>query len=258
MSVEVYGGGGGASLKLQSKIVTPSTEQQIVTPDNGIDGLSKVTVNPMPGGTMAAPTISAGGLITSKIEKGGYLNEGDSRTLQLNTQAAKIVVPTTSNQVAVQNGVYTTGRVDVQGDANLIADNIRSGVSIFGVAGAFQGETTISAGSAYKAGTDSETKIYISAPSGNVSLTNENVKNLNFGTGISCRFNSASVDFYAVKGNDGGWYAEYWFRDLSSLMTKQTKPISFGGHYILFDVTEIGSSGAFTFDSSQIKVTYAG
>lgn len=140
MSVEVYGGGGGASLKLQSKIVTPSTEQQIVTPDNGIDGLSKVTVNPMPGGTLAAPTVSSSGLITSRIEKGGYLNEGDSRTLQMSTRAGRTIVPATTDQVAMLEGTYATGLITVKGDANLIASNIRSGVSIFDVLGTFAGD----------------------------------------------------------------------------------------------------------------------
>lgn len=140
MSVEVYGGGGGASLKLQSKIVTPSTEQQIVTPDNGIDGLSKVTVNPMPGGTMAAPTVSSSGLITSRIEAGGYLNTGDSRTLQMSTRAGRTIVPATTDQVAMLQGTYATGLIAVKGDANLIASNIRSGVSIFNVLGTFAGD----------------------------------------------------------------------------------------------------------------------
>lgn len=140
MSVEVYGGGGGASLKLQSKIVTPSTEQQIVTPDSGMDGLSKVTVNAMPGGTLAAPTISESGVITSKIEKGGYLNTGDNRTLRLSTQAGKTVVPTKFSQTAVSKGLFTTGEVRVSGDGNLIPANIKKGVSIFGVLGNFVGD----------------------------------------------------------------------------------------------------------------------
>lgn len=139
MSVEVYGGGGGSSPKLQSKIVTPSTEQQIVTPDSGMDGLSKVTVDAMPGGTLAAPTISAGGLITSKIEKGGYLNAGNNRTLQLPTRSDQTIFPSTADQMAVPKGVFTTGQISVIGDANLIPANIRNGVNIFGVVGNFQG-----------------------------------------------------------------------------------------------------------------------
>ena len=145
MSVEVYGGGGGSSPKLQSKIVTPSTTQQIVTPDSGMDGLSKVTVDAMPGGTLATPAISAGGLITSKIEKGGYLNAGDNRTLQLPTRSDQTIFPSTADQVAVPKGVFTTGQISVIGDANLIPANIRNGVNIFGVVGNFQGADSLRA-----------------------------------------------------------------------------------------------------------------
>ena len=139
MSVEVYGGG-GASLKLQSKIVTPSTAQQIVTPDSGMDGLSKVTVEAMPGGTLAAPSVSPNGLITSKIEKGGYLNEGDSRTLQMSTREGKTIVPATTDQVAIPARAYATGQITVRGDGNLVPGNIRNGVSIFDVLGTFAGD----------------------------------------------------------------------------------------------------------------------
>lgn len=38
-------GSGGAKAKLQEKIITPTTAQQIILPDTGYDGFSKVTVN---------------------------------------------------------------------------------------------------------------------------------------------------------------------------------------------------------------------
>lgn len=132
--------------KLQTKTVTPTTAQQNVTPDSGYDGLSKVTVNAMPTATQAKPSISvsSAGLITaSATQSAGYVASGTkSATKQLTVQAAKTVTPTTSNQTAVASGRYTTGAVTVKGDANLVAGNIKKGVSIFGVTGTHEGGTT--------------------------------------------------------------------------------------------------------------------
>lgn len=55
------------------------------------------------------------------------------------TQAAKTVTPSTADQTAVAKGVFTTGAVTVKGDANLKAENIAEGVSIFGVVGSHKG-----------------------------------------------------------------------------------------------------------------------
>lgn len=104
-----------------------------------------------------------------------------SGTKQLTTQAAKTITPSTSSQTAVAKNVYTTGAVTVgaipssyvkptatkaattytpgtsnqtiaagtycsgaqtiKGDSKLVAGNIKSGVSIFGVAGSYTGDT---------------------------------------------------------------------------------------------------------------------
>lgn len=131
---------------LQAKTVTPTTAKQTVTADSGYDGLSKVEVNAMPTATQATPsiTVSSGGLITAKsTQTAGYVASGTKQaTKQLTTQAAKTVTPTTSNQTAVASGRYTTGAVTVKGDANLVAGNIKSGVSIFGVAGSYEGSSS--------------------------------------------------------------------------------------------------------------------
>ena len=91
----------------------------------------------------ATPTISvsSGGLITATAtQSGGIVASGSkSATKQLPTQAAKTVTPGTTNQTAVASGRYTTGAVTVKGDANLKAENIAEGVSIFGVSGTFSG-----------------------------------------------------------------------------------------------------------------------
>ena len=131
--------------KLQEKTVTPTTSQQAVTADSGFDGLSKVTVNAMPAATQATPSISvsSAGLITaSATQSAGYVASGTKKaTKQLTVQSAKTVTPTTSNQTAVASGRYTTGTITVKGDANLKAENIKSGVSIFGVSGNYVGST---------------------------------------------------------------------------------------------------------------------
>lgn len=91
---------------LQSKTVTPSTSSQTVTADSGYDGLNTVTVNAIPS-TYVKPT---------------------------STKAATIYTPTTSNQT-IAAGTYCSGIQTIKGDANLKAENIKSGVSIFGVSG---------------------------------------------------------------------------------------------------------------------------
>ena len=137
----------GAEPTLQEKTVTPSTSAQTIAPDTGYDGLSKVIVNAMTTATQATPSISvsSSGLITaSATQSAGYVSAGTkSATKQLTTQAAKTVTPGTSNQTAVASGIYTTGAVAVAGDANLVASNIKSGTSIFGVTGAYVDSTPI-------------------------------------------------------------------------------------------------------------------
>ena len=139
----VLSGKAAAIPTLQTKSVTPTTSEQNVTPDNGYDGLSKVTVNAMPTATQATPSISvsSSGLITaSATQSAGYVSAGTkSGTKQLTTQAAQTITPSTSSQTAVAKDVYTTGAVTVAGDSNLVPENIAEGVSIFGVTGTHSG-----------------------------------------------------------------------------------------------------------------------
>ncbi len=136
---------------LQAKTATPSTSAQTVKPDSGYDGLSQVTVSAMPTATQATPsiTVSTAGLITAKsTQTAGYVAAGTkSATKQLTAQAAKTVTPSTADQTAVAKGVYTTGAVTVKGDANLIPENILSGISIFGVEGIAASGARVATGS---------------------------------------------------------------------------------------------------------------
>ena len=67
----------------------------------------------------------------------------------LPTQDAKTVIPTTTEQIAVASGRYTTGDVKVAGDANLVAENIAEGVSIFGVVGTHVGGGALQTAAGY-------------------------------------------------------------------------------------------------------------
>lgn len=86
------------------------------------------------GGEQATPEISvnSNGLITATAGT-------KSSTHQLAFQPAKTITPSAASQIAVSSGYYTGGDVTVAGDANLVASNIKSGVSIFGVSGNYAG-----------------------------------------------------------------------------------------------------------------------
>lgn len=100
-----------SSPNLQSKSVSPSESSQTVKPDSGYDGLSQVTVS-------AISTTYVGSGVTKK--------------------AAATYTPSTSDQT-IASGQYLNGTQTIKGDSNLIAANIKSGVSIFGVAGSYTG-----------------------------------------------------------------------------------------------------------------------
>lgn len=89
--------------------------------------------------TQATPAISVGsnGLITaSAVQNAGYVSAGTkSADMQMDVKGADIVTPGAATKIAVPAGKYTTGDVAVLGDANLIAENVKNGVSIFGVTG---------------------------------------------------------------------------------------------------------------------------
>ena len=92
--------------------------------------------------TQATPSISVdtSGKITATSEQSaGYVTAGTkSATKQLSTQAAQTITPGTTDKT-IASGKYLTGKQTIKGDANLLAVNIKSGVSIFGVSGSYEG-----------------------------------------------------------------------------------------------------------------------
>jgi hypothetical protein len=131
---------GGSNPVLQDKTITPTTSKQTITADSGYDGLDTVTVNAMPTATQATPSISVNsstGLITATAtQTAGYVSAGTkSATSQMAFKAATTITPGTANQTAVAANTYVGGAITVKGDVNLVASNIVSGKSIFGVTG---------------------------------------------------------------------------------------------------------------------------
>lgn len=82
--------------------------------------------------------------VTPRVTTAGYVSAGTagnssvSLTASITTKAAATYTPTTSNQTISANQ-YLTGAQTIKGDANLLAKNIKNGVSIFGVTGGYHG-----------------------------------------------------------------------------------------------------------------------
>ena len=93
----------------------------------------------------ATPTISVSleGLITAETQQAaGYVAEGTkAASQQLQTLGAQTITPGAQDKT-IQSNVYLTGTQTIQGDAALVPDNIKDGVSIFGVEGTYDGQQT--------------------------------------------------------------------------------------------------------------------
>lgn len=88
-------------------------------------------------------TLSKSVSVTPNVTTAGYISSGTagnasvSLTASVTTKAAATITPGTSNQ-EIASGTYLTGKQTISGDANLVASNIVSGKSIFGVSGSAQ------------------------------------------------------------------------------------------------------------------------
>lgn len=81
------------------------------------------------------PSVTAG-----YVSSGTAGNSTVSLTASVTTKAAATITPGTSD-IEIAAGTYLTGKQTISGDAALVAANIKSGVSIFGVQGGLTSAT---------------------------------------------------------------------------------------------------------------------
>ena len=125
--------GSGVATKGATTIIPSASQQTAVSSGTYVTGNIKVAA--MPTGVLSTPAINTNtGVVTAGVSTAGYLGTGATKTLQLNTKSAATIIPSTTDQI-IAAGQYLTGIQTIKGDANLVAANIVSGVSIFGIAG---------------------------------------------------------------------------------------------------------------------------
>lgn len=140
-----------------------------VVPPSSISGTS-ATVSTGTNTLTFSKTIS----VTPNVTTEGYISTGSSGnvsvslTASVTTKAAATITPGTSNQT-ISSGTYLTGTQTIAGDADLVAANIKSGVSIFNVSGSFTSDATATAADIL-----SGTSAYVSGSKINGSLVVQN------------------------------------------------------------------------------------
>ena len=174
---------------LQSKTVSPSTTAQTITPDSGYDGLSQVVVNAI------SPT-----------------------------KGAQTYTPTTTDQT-ISSGRWLTGAQTIKGDANLVASNIKSGVSIFCVSGSYSGQYKFS----YFSGITpySSTEFRIPVDSDIAQVVGFGVK---FTNGFTTQVNGMLGCMWWINGTNNGSFSMYKGTEgLSTIFNIFGYPIPIGG-----------------------------
>lgn len=152
---------GSASGTLKATINRSTSNQYINIPTGYNTAASYYLISATPNGSVTAPssisgtsasvstgtntlTLSKTISVTPNVTTAGYISVGTagnssvSLTASITTKAAATYTPTTSNQT-ISSGQYLTGVQTIKGDANLLANNIKNGVTIFNVAGTYNG-----------------------------------------------------------------------------------------------------------------------
>lgn len=105
---------------------------------NGVtySNVPEVNIPKSGGGTAKFSDTSDATLSNSNQMLNGYTaySGGTKYTGNITSKSAQTYTPSTADQ-SIAAGQYLSGKQTIKGDANLVASNILSGVSIFGVSG---------------------------------------------------------------------------------------------------------------------------
>lgn len=121
--------------------------------------MAKGKTNYPPGGVDTSDATAVAGDILSPKTAYGSAGTKITGTMPSKVGSSTVITPSTSDQTIPQ-GYYggAAGDGKVLGDADLVAGNIKKDISIFGVTGTYQGDTTVTTGSV----TDGTATIYYS------------------------------------------------------------------------------------------------
>lgn len=108
-----------------------------VVPEVSVDSNGLVTAN-CAGWTSIHPLTASG---YADSDTAADIQLSGVKTLQLSTQAAQTITPTTVDQT-IASETYLTGAQTIKGSENLLAENIKKDVNIFNVVGTYEGDIT--------------------------------------------------------------------------------------------------------------------
>ena len=126
----------GNNTKLYIPAGSATTPATTTTATIGINVNSSGLITATASGTKSVtPTVNAGYVASGTA---GTITITGSNTSQLSVVAATTYTPTTTNQT-ISLGKYITGTQTILGDANLIPENIKNNVVLFGITGTHVG-----------------------------------------------------------------------------------------------------------------------
>ena len=129
---------------------TKTSNGSVTIPEGYHNGSGKVSVNvstSTSAGVLDTPSINFNTTngkftATSKVKTSGYISTSETKTASytITRYLGGEYTPTKASKTVSLTGKYCTGDVVIKGDNNLVPENIKSGISIFGVAGSYTGD----------------------------------------------------------------------------------------------------------------------